>query len=148
MAQLNIDQGDWIVVCDGKKALWLGDIGDAVFPNLKTQEIAEHPVPLTREQGSDASGRGVGSVDAARSAIEQTDWHEASERSFLEEVAQRLDAAVLAGEAEAMVVVAPPRALGVLRRAFSPHVRRALRAEIDKDLVRMPVHEIEKHLFG
>jgi len=42
--------------------------------------------------------------------------------------------------------VAPPRALGVLRQAYSPNLRNALRAEIDKDFVRMPVHEIERHL--
>jgi protein required for attachment to host cells len=34
----------------------------------------------------------------------------------------------------------------VLRQAYSPHVRNALRAEIDKDFVKLPVHEIEKHL--
>jgi protein required for attachment to host cells len=34
----------------------------------------------------------------------------------------------------------------VLRQSSSPHVRGALRAEIDKDFVKLPVHEIEKHL--
>ena len=62
--------------------------------------------------------------------------------------ASRLDAAVAAGETKAVILVAPPRALGVLRRAYSPRLRDALRAEIDKDLVKMPVHEIEKHLVG
>ena len=42
--------------------------------------------------------------------------------------------------------MAPPRALGVLRQAYSHDLRTALRAEIDKDLVKLPVHEIEKHL--
>jgi protein required for attachment to host cells len=45
-------------------------------------------------------------------------------------------------------MVAPPRALGMLRQAYSPHLRQALRAEIDKDCVRMPVYEIERHLVG
>jgi protein required for attachment to host cells len=44
------------------------------------------------------------------------------------------------------VLVAPPRALGVIRQAATPNLRKAVRAEIDKDYVRMPVHEIEKHL--
>jgi len=38
------------------------------------------------------------------------------------------------------------RALGVLRQSYSASVRNALRAEIDKDYVRLPVHEIEKRL--
>ena len=43
-------------------------------------------------------------------------------------------------------MVAPPRALGVLRQAYSQNLRNVLRAEIDKDFVKMPVTEIEKHL--
>jgi len=43
-------------------------------------------------------------------------------------------------------VVAPPRALGVLRQAYSHKLRAALRAEIDKDLVKLPLYQIEKHL--
>ena len=148
MAKLKIDENDWVVVCDGKKALLLENTGDAVFPNLKTKEVYEHKDLKTREQGSDAPGRAFNSVGGARSAMEQTDWQDQSERSFLEDLAGRLDAAVTSGEAKAVIMVAPPRALGVLRQAYSPHLRQALRAEIDKDFVRMPVHEIEKHLCG
>jgi protein required for attachment to host cells len=50
------------------------------------------------------------------------------------------------GNAKSVIIVAPPRALGVLRQAYSQNLRNALRAEIDKDLVRMPVDEIERHL--
>jgi protein required for attachment to host cells len=34
----------------------------------------------------------------------------------------------------------------VLRQAYSDGLRHAVRAEIDKDYVKMPVHEIEKAL--
>jgi len=143
-----IAQGDWVVVCDGKKALVLENVGDAVFPNLKTREVHEHADPKTHEQGTDAPGRAISSVDAVRSAVAQTDWQDQAERAFLEDLAGRLDAAVTAGETDAITVVAPPRALGVLRQSYSPRLRRALRGEIDKDFVKMPVHEIEKHLVG
>ena len=148
MAKLKIDQNDWVVVCDGKKALLLENIGDGKFPNLKTKEVYEHKNLKTREQGSDAPGRAFNSIDSARSAMEQTDWHELSERAFLEDLAGRLDAAVTSGETKAVIMVAPPRALGMLRQAYSPHLRQALRAEIDKDFVRLPVYEIERHLVG
>ena len=148
MAKLKIAQGDWVVVCDGKKALVLENVGDAVFPNLKTREVHQHADLKTCEQGTDAPGRTVSSVGEMRSAMEQTDWHEQAEHDFLEDLAGRLDAAVTAGETKALTLVAPPRALGVLRRSYSPHLRQALRAEVDKDLVKMPVHEIERHLVG
>jgi protein required for attachment to host cells len=146
MAKLKIAQGEWVVVCDGAKALVLENVGDPKFLNLKTKEVYEQDDPKTSEQGTDAPGRAINSVDARRSAMEQTDWHDQAERRFLQSLAGHLDAAVNAGKVKSLIVVAPPRALGVLRRAYSHNLRAALRAEIDKDLVKLPVHEIEKHL--
>jgi protein required for attachment to host cells len=148
MSKLKIRQGEWVVVCDGAKALVLENVGDDVHPNLKTRQVYEHKAAKTHEQGSDAPGRAIQSVGARRSAMEQTDWHEQEEHKFLTDLVGRLDAAVTAGDAKAITIVAPPRALGVIRQAYSPRLRDALHAEIDKDLVRMPVHEIEKHLAG
>jgi protein required for attachment to host cells len=143
---IQIDQGDWIVVCDGAKALVLENIGDGKFPNLKTREVYEQPDPKTNEQGTDAPGRSINSVGAMRSAVEQTDWHDETERAFLTKLAARLDAAINTGEAKGLIMIAPPRALGMIRQAYTQHVRGALRAEIDKDFVKLPVDEIEKHL--
>ena len=88
------------------------------------------------------------SIDARRSAMKQTDWHLQAEQRFLQRLAVHLDAAINAGQTKSLIVVAPPRALGVLRQAYSHNLRAALRAEIDKDLVKLPVYQIEKHLTG
>jgi protein required for attachment to host cells len=141
-----VRQGDWVVVCDGKKALVLENVGDTRFLNLKTRKVYEQPDAKTSEQGTDKPGRSINSIDARRSAMEQTDWHDQEEQRFLHRLAGRLDAEINAGKAKALIMIAPPRALGVLRQAYSANVRSALRAEIDKDFVRMPVREIEKHL--
>ena len=146
MSKLKIAQGEWVVVCDGAKALVLENVGDEKFPNLKTKEVYEREDFKTHEQGTDAPGRSVNSVDGRRSSMEQTDWHDQAERTFLQQLAGRLDSAVMSGAAKALIVVAPPRALGVLRSAYTTHVRDALHGEIDKDYVKMPVHEIAKHL--
>ncbi len=146
MSKLKIRHGDWIVVCDGKKALLLENIGDEKFLNLKTKEVHEHPDPKTHDLGTDAPGRAFQSLGHSRSAVEQTDWHEQAEQRFLHTLVSHLDAAVNGGKTKSLIVVAPPRALGVLRQAYSHTVRSALRGEIDKDFVRLPVHEIERHL--
>jgi protein required for attachment to host cells len=36
----------------------------------------------------------------------------------------------------------------MIRHVYSANLRNAVRKELDKDFVRMPVHEIEKHLVG
>ena len=146
MHNLRIHNGDWVVVCDGAKALILENAGDAVSLNLKTKEVHAQADEKTSEQGTDAPGRAINSVGARRSAMEQTDWHEQAEQRFLTDLSKRLDAAVMGGEAKSLVLVAPPRALGVIRQAATPNLRKAIRAEIDKDFVKMPVHEIEKKL--
>src|SRR4029077_15324943 len=121
-------------------------VGDEKFPNLKTLEVREQPDPKTREQGTDAPGRSINSIDSRRSAMEQTDWHEQQEQRFLRQLAGHLDAEINAGKTKSLIIVAPPRALGVLRHEYSHDLRKALHAEIDKDFVKLPVHEIEKHL--
>jgi protein required for attachment to host cells len=142
MGKLKIHQGDWVVVCDGKKALVLENAGDEKFLNLKTRQVYEQPDAKTRELGTDKPGRSFSSVGAGRSALEQTDWHDQEEQRFLHNLLGHLEVALNAGQAKSLVLVAPPRALGVLRPAYSHAVRAALRGEIDKDFVKLPLYEI------
>jgi len=148
MSDLLIRNGEWVVVCDGAKALILENAGDIKFPNLKTVEVFEQKDPPTRELGTEKPGRSHSSVGTSRSAYEQTDWHDQAETAFLVQLVQHLDAAVAAGKAKSLIIVAPPRALGVLRPAYTHALKGAVRAELDKDFVKLPVHEIEKHLTG
>ncbi len=146
MSKLKIRQGDWVIVCDGRKALVLENAGDEKFLNLKTRQVFDHPDAKTHELGTDAPGRSYSSVGHGRSAMEQTDWHTQEEQRFLQTLAGHLDAEVKAGRAKSIIIVAPPRALGVLRPAYSHDLRKAVHLEIDKDLVALPVYEIEKRL--
>ena len=146
MTEVLIRHGEWIVICDGAKALVLENTGDAKAPNLETREVYAQKAQPTHDYGTDAPGRSMNSNGRARSAVRQTDWHEQAEREFLGDLAKRLDAAVTAGQVKSMIVVAPPRALGMMRAAYTPTLRGAVRAEMDKDYVKLPVNEIEKHL--
>lgn len=139
-------KAEWVVVCDGAKALLLANRGSRIRPRLTTVEVYEQDVPKSAEIGTDRPGRTFQSVGAMRSAKEETDWHEQNEQRFLADLAARLDQAIISGEAASLVIVAAPRALGVLRSSFSDHVRQAVRAEIDKDLVKAPMSEIEQQI--
>ena len=78
--------------------------------------------------------------------MEETDLHDQEEKRFLTKLAARLDKAVLGGETPSLIVVAPPRAIGMLRKEFTSHVRQAIRAEVEKDYVKMPLDEITRLL--
>ncbi len=147
MSKLKIGSGDWVVVCDGRKALILENEGDEEFPNLRMREVREHDDAPTHSQGADVPGRVHQSFRATRSAVEQTDWHDMAERHFLMEIVHRLDAALTNKLVKMFILVASPRALGMLRPAYSPALRRAISVEIDKDWVGLPIHEIEEKLL-
>ena len=146
MSELSIHRDEWVVVCDGAKALVLQNTGDAKFPNLKMREVYEQKDLPTHLLGADRPGRTHSSAGSGSSSVTQTDWHNQAEQAFLTQLAQTLDAAVAAGKAKSIILAASPRALGMIRPAYSHALRAAVRAEVDKDLVKMPIHEIEKHL--
>ncbi len=151
MKKQKINHEDWIVVCDGRKALILRNAGDEKYPNLKTLEVREHDDLPTHSLGTERPGRvhsAAATGQTARSAVEQTDWHDAAERTFLKSLAERLDKAVVTGEVHAIYIVAPPRALGVLRQAYSPALRGKLIGELDHDYVKLPMDQIERRLFA
>jgi protein required for attachment to host cells len=106
MAGVRIHAGEWVVVCDGTKALVLENVGDEKFHNLRTREVYQQDDPRTHDQGTDAPGRSINSVDARRSAMEQTDWHLQAEQRFLQKLAGHLDGAVNGGRAKSLIVVA------------------------------------------
>ena len=148
MSKLKIGSRDWVVVCDGRKALILENEGDEEFPNLRMREVREHDDASTHSQGADVPGRVHQSFGVTRSAVEQTDWHDIAERHFLTEVVRQLDEALASNLVTRFILVASPRALGMLRLAYSPALRRAISVEIDKDWVGLPIHEIEKKLLS
>jgi protein required for attachment to host cells len=148
MSKISIAPDDWVVVCDGRKWLILENKGDAEFLNLVTREERTGDNPPTREQGTDRPGRTHFSRGGARSAVGQTDWHDQAEQDFLTALARHLDKAVQAGGVRGIVLVAPPRALGMIRPQLSAAVAKLVRGEVDKDYVSIPVDQIEKRLRG
>ena len=144
---LKIPHDALVFVGDGRKALFLRNNGDAIAPNLMTERVFEEENPLTHEQGSDRPGRvSAAALAGRRSAVESTDWHDIEEHRFVRKVAAALEQMVRTTRANALIVVAPPRTLAELRSAFHSDVKACVIAEINKDLTKIPVGEIEKHL--
>jgi protein required for attachment to host cells len=137
--------GELVVVCDGRKAMIMENLGDAMFPNLQMREVLEHEDPPTDMQGAAPPGRVHQSLGPARGAVWQTHWRGSAERSFLSKLAHHLSAAVTR-DPKTVTVVAAPRALGMLRQSYSPALCRAISDELGKDWVKMPIGKIEKKL--
>lgn len=143
---IRVPHNAYVMVGDGRKALFLRNEGMATALHLKTERVLQNDNPPTREQGSDQPGRAFSSVGARRSSVEQSDWHEIGEQRFARTIADALANLARDRDIAGFIVAAPPRTLAELRRAFTDEVRQRIIAEIDKDLTGHPVGEIEKYL--
>jgi protein required for attachment to host cells len=147
MNNLKIPHNAFVFVGDGRKALFLRNDGDEKFPNLKTEKVLEEENPPSHEQGTERPGHiSKGSQTGRRSAVEPTDWHDIEEHLFARKVAAAMEQMIRARKIKALIVVAAPRTLAELRNAFHPDVKAYILAEINKDLIKHPIAEIEKHL--
>lgn len=141
---MRIAHKSFIVVADGRKMLFFRNEGDADYPNLEVVRVREQDNPPTDEQGSDAPGSAFASVGASRSSYEQTDFHQLEEDRFASETADLLKKRAFNNDFEKLLIVAPPRTLGELRKHYHKEVEQRLIGEIPKDLTGHPVEEIAK----
>ena len=147
MSKLEIPHNAFVFVGDGRKALFLRNAGDAMFPDLRAERVYVDENPPTHEQGSDRPCRAFKRAGTNRRAgMGDTDWHEFEKHRFARRVAAALETLVHERDVKALIVAAPPRTLAELRHAFHADVKSRIIAEIDKDLTKHPINEIENHL--
>lgn len=146
MAKIRLDPKLWVLVCDAKKALLLQNAGDNIYPKLETRHVMEHDVHRFREIGSDVPGKAFARASDRRAAMDEGDPHLEEERRFLNVIVQDLEQRVENGEVDRLVIVAPPRALGILRSCENRRLKGATVAELPHDYIKMPLYEIEQRL--
>jgi protein required for attachment to host cells len=145
---MQVPHNSFVVVADGKKMLFFRNEGDSEYPRLEMERKRQQENPADREQKSDAPGRAFSSVGSGRSAYQETDYHQLEESRFAVETADLLRKRALRNEFESLIIVAPPRTLGELRKHYHKEVEKRLTGEIAKDLTGHPVNEIEKILVA
>ncbi|WP_380786365.1 host attachment family protein [Sphingomonas sp. R86521] len=135
-----------VLVADGRKLLFLRNEGDTEFPNLIVETAQEQDNPATRDQATDAAGGASSTQGAARSSFEPTDFHQIEEDRFAASAADMLKRRALSNDFDTLIVVAPPRTLGELRKHYHKEVVSRLAGELDKDFTGHPIADIEKAL--
>jgi protein required for attachment to host cells len=139
---MNIPRHAHVLVIDGAKSLFFRNTGSAQEPSLTVEGHREQVSLATSEQGSDAPGTSHSSVGNSRSSVEQTDFHQQDEDRFAIAAADMLKREVLAGKVDALIIVAAPKTLGVLRKHLHGEVEKRIVGEIAKDLAGRPTDEI------
>ena len=142
-----VRHGVWIVICDGAKALVLENIGHAGAPQLKTHQVLVQNNPPTHLQGTSPPGRAFG-AGGRRAAVEQTDFHSQTEENFVISFADALERYLEDAKTRGLFLIAPPKALGLLREALGEKARKLVCGELARDYSSMPVKEMERHLLA
>ncbi|MEO7690387.1 MAG: host attachment family protein [Sphingomonas sp.] len=132
-----------VLVVDGRKLLFLRNEGDEIYPNLVVEHAEEQANPKDSDQKSDAPGLSFSSVGSGRSTMDEVDFHQLEEDRFAADAADLLKRRALANDFESLIVVAPPRTLGELRKHYHSEVSARIAGELDKDLTNHPIPDIE-----
>jgi protein required for attachment to host cells len=139
---MKMKAGLWVVVADGSHGLVLVNEGTAFEPDFKTLRVYAQDNPKTNEQGSAKPSRVFESMGARRSTTAAPDLHRRAEDQFVQQIMGDLADDAATGAFDSIVIVAPPVALGEMRKAVKGDLEKRIVAWIDKDFTNHPVPQI------
>src|SRR5438067_10277401 len=133
-----------VLVADGRKMLFFRNHGDENQIDLRTEaHEARRYQRKDREIKTDAPGTTKQSFGFGRSTYEEPDFQQQEEDRWIKDAADELKARVLRGYFEALAIVVPPKALGVLKKCLHKEVQRRIVCTVNKEMSGRPIPDIE-----
>ncbi len=137
----------WIVVADASRAkIYLQPrAGAGLEPALDHDLLGSRA--KSSEEGADRPGRVHERQGQVRHAMQPTtDPQRHAKAEFARVLAEELERGCDGDELDHIVLVAPPQLLGDLRKSLAGRVRDKVIGELDKDLAKLPIHDLPAHL--
>lgn len=132
-----------VLVADGRKMLFFRNRGDEHQIDLRTEAHDARKDRKDREIKTDAPGTVKQSFGYGHSTYEETDFQQQEENRWIRDAADELKARALRNDFNALVIVAPPKALGTLKKCLHKEVERRIVRAINKEMSGRPVPDIE-----
>lgn len=137
-----------VLVTDGRKTLFFRNQGDENQIDLRTEAHDEREDRKDSEIKSDAAGSSKQSFGYGRPAMEETDFHQLEEDRWAHAAAEEVNRRVLSNGFDSLVVIAPPKTLGLIRKKLHKEAERRLVCEIPKEMTGRPIPDIEALIVG
>jgi protein required for attachment to host cells len=83
------------------------------------------------------------SFGSGRSTYEEPDFKQQEEDRLIKDAAEELNKRELRNDFDALAIVAPPKALGVLRKSLHKEVEKRVVCTVNKEMSGRPVPDIE-----
>lgn len=128
---MNIPHDTLLLVADGEKMMFLRNHGNGPQPEFQMETRQDRP-DLPDNAG--ASGKATGGGDQ--------DYKQDEENRFAADMAHQLRARALAHDFEALIIIAPPRTLGELRKNLHSEVEKRVIMELAKEMTDRPIPDI------
>ena len=137
-----------VLVADGTKLLFLRNHGDENQIDLRMESHDARQDRKERYFGTDAPGTVKQSFGFGHSTYEETDFKQQEEDRWIREAADELKARVLRNDFDALAIVAPPKALGFLKKCLHKEVEKRIVCTVNKEMSGRPIPDIEALLNG
>ncbi len=136
----------WYVIADGGRARFVARDEQGAYRTVQSFVAAEMH-KRSRELGLDRPARVKESANSARHAVEpRRDLHEAAKEDFLALVVEEIEAAHGRDQFDRLVLIAPPGVLTELKHELSRSMAEIVAKDVQKDLTKVPDHELTEHL--
>jgi len=133
-----------VLVADGRKMLFFRNHGDENQIDLRTESHdAREYQRKDRDIKTDAPGTTRQSFGYGRSTYEEPDFQQQEEDRWIKDAADELKARVLRNDFDALAIIAPPKALGVIKKCLHKEVEKRLVCTVNKEMSGRPVPDIE-----
>jgi protein required for attachment to host cells len=132
-----------VLVADGRKILFFRNHGDENQIDLRTEAHDKRADRKDSDIKTDSPGAQQQSFGYGRSTYEETDFHQQEEDRWVKDAAEDLKQRALRNDFAALAIVAPPKALGVLRKELHKEVERRIVCTVNKEMTDRPIPDIE-----
>jgi protein required for attachment to host cells len=137
-----------VLVADGRKMLFFRNHGDENQIDLRTESHDARQDRKERYFRTDAPGTVKQSFGFGHSTYEETDFQQQEEDRWIKDAAEELKKRALRNDFDALAIVAPPKALGVLKKSLHIEVQKRIVCVANKEMSGRPIPDIEILLNG
>lgn len=135
---MNIPHNALVLVVDGSTMLFLRNQGQGEHLDLISEAQHQHD-----DKGAAAPIRARGGA-----AVHEGDYQQLDENRNAADAADQLRVRALAGDFDALVIIAPPKTLGELRKHLHKEVEKRIVMELPKEMTNRPIPDIAAMLAG
>lgn len=137
----------WILLADGARARLLAYDPRRREIDPDFEEDFAGSTAQSRDIASDRQGRTFDRGGEGRHGMERpTDPQRYAEYAFARDLVHRLEQGANQGRFDQLALIAAPQTLGDLRGLLPKSLQQKVVIEVDKDLVRLSIHELRTRL--